>query len=94
MPLRGDMAGLSSLECSPTQLASVRELVGNMQIAETVCSRYNVSGEGGAQSAVLKYLAQSSGPSALETNNSVNTLFLLFSGYLVFLMQAGFAMVS
>lgn len=43
---------------------------------------------------MLKYLAQNSGWSIEETNYSLNTELLLFSGYLVFLMQAGFVMVS
>jgi hypothetical protein len=71
----------------------VQDLVGDQNLATIICSSYDVAGKG-AQAAVLQYLAQSSSSAnALETNNSLNTLFLLFSGYLVFIMQAGFAMV-
>jgi hypothetical protein len=71
----------------------VRELVGEYRTAEIICSKFDV-GKEGVQTAVIKYLAKSAGPSILETNHSINTEFLLFSGFLVFLMQAGFAMVS
>jgi hypothetical protein len=82
-----------AFECSVAQLASVRELVGEYRIAETICAKYDVATEG-VETSVIKYLAKSTGPSILETNHSINTEFLLFSGFLVFLMQAGFAMVS
>eukprot|EP00775_Hariotina_reticulata_P011461 gene11461-11607_t len=80
-------------DCSAGELATVQELVGDKQLATIICAGYDVAGKG-AQAAVLQYLAQSSSSSTtLETNNSLNTLFLLFSGYLVFIMQAGFAML-
>jgi hypothetical protein len=84
---------MGAFECSAADLTGVRELVGDYRIAQIVCSSFDVAKEG-VQTSVIKYLAKSAGPSVLETNNSINTEFLLFSGYLVFLMQAGFAMVS
>jgi hypothetical protein len=84
---------MGTFECSAADLTSVRELVGEYRIAQIICARFDVGREG-VQTSVLKYLAKSAGPNILETNHSVNTEFLLFSGFLVFLMQAGFAMVS
>eukprot|EP00878_Enallax_costatus_P031400 GHUV01034339.1.p2 GENE.GHUV01034339.1~~GHUV01034339.1.p2 ORF type:complete len:116 (+),score=6.74 GHUV01034339.1:207-554(+) len=83
----------TAFSCSAAQLASVAQLLGDQTRAEQVCSRFDV-GSSGAQTAVLQYLAQSSSTSILETNSSLNTAFILFSGYLVFVMQCGFAMVS
>lgn len=91
MPLVPGVGG--GFECSVADLTGVRELVGDYRTAEVICSRFDVAKEG-VQTAVIKYLAKSAGPSILETNHSMNTEFLLFSGFLVFLMQAGFAMVS
>eukprot|EP00878_Enallax_costatus_P025329 GHUV01027097.1.p1 GENE.GHUV01027097.1~~GHUV01027097.1.p1 ORF type:complete len:471 (+),score=64.51 GHUV01027097.1:207-1619(+) len=82
----------TAFSCSAAQLASVAQLLGDQTRAEQVCSRFDV-GSSGAQTAVLQYLAQSSSTSILETNSSLNTAFILFSGYLVFVMQCGFAML-
>lgn len=90
MPLVPGVGG--GFECSVADLTGVRELVGDYRTAEVICSRFDVAKEG-VQTAVIKYLAKSTGPSILETNHSMNTEFLLFSGFLVFLMQAGFAML-
>lgn len=83
----------AAFSCSATQLASVAQLLGDETRAQHVCSTFDV-GTNGAQTAVLQYLAQSASSSILETNSSLNTAFIIFSGYLVFIMQCGFAMVS
>lgn len=83
----------TSFSCDAAQLAGVTELVGNDSLAQHVCHQFDVANKG-AQAAVLQYLAQSSSTSVIETNHSINTAFILFSGYLVFIMQCGFAMVS
>lgn len=82
-----------AFECSVADFASVRELVGEYRLAEIICANFDV-GTDGVQTAVIKYLAKAAGPSILENSHSINTQFLLFSGFLVFIMQAGFAMVS
>ena len=38
--------------------------------------------------------AQSDGPSTKELGDSINILWMLFAGFLVFFMQAGFALVE
>lgn len=74
--------------CTPSQLASVLELVQDSTTAQAVCDRFNV-GSLGAQAAVISYLSRRS----QQSTNSLNIQFLLFSAYLVFIMQSGFAMV-
>ena len=79
--------------CSPEQLQAVQDFVGDGNAAADVCSRYDVETLG-AQRAVFRYLAQSKEQGDIDLQNSINTVFVLFSGYMVFLMQAGFALVS
>jgi len=78
--------------CSPEQLQAVQDFVGDGNAAADVCSRYDVETLG-AQRAVFRYLAQSKEQGDIDLQNSINTVFVLFSGYMVFLMQAGFALL-
>ena len=89
------MAATPTFSCAPDQLAAVADLLGGQATtASTVCSSFNVSAVG-ADGAVLRYLAKqaSSGLTADEAVYGLNVTFVLFSGYLVFMMQGGFAMV-
>jgi hypothetical protein len=79
--------------CSPELLQQIQDLVDDDHVSADICGRYDVETLG-AQRAVFRYLAQSQDQSSLEVQHSLNTLFVLFSGYMVFLMQAGFALVS
>ncbi len=84
----------TGLSCSPVDLVAVRGIVGDVPgLAERVCASVSIAEAGGPQAAVLRYLAQSSAPASLDLSHSMNVQFTLFSGYLVFIMQAGFAMV-
>jgi hypothetical protein len=69
----------------------VLDLVQDSATAQLVCSRFDV-GRLGPQTAVISHLASSRKPD--QNSNSLNVQFLLFSAYLVFIMQSGFAMVS
>ena len=89
----------ASFSCSAADLKAVQSLVGDAGLASTVCSRVDVAAAGTPMAAVLQHLAATAAgaaglEAAAETGHSVNTSFLLFSGYLVFMMQAGFALVS
>ena len=56
--------------------------------AEYICQNYNVSALG-AQSALLAYLSNTVEQQGSDWKNhtqSINTMFLLFSAYLVFIM--------
>eukprot|EP00879_Flechtneria_rotunda_P018566 GHRR01019481.1.p1 GENE.GHRR01019481.1~~GHRR01019481.1.p1 ORF type:complete len:451 (+),score=88.92 GHRR01019481.1:262-1614(+) len=83
---------MPALHCSPDDLVAVHNLVGDAATAATICTAYDVATLS-PQAAVIRFLVSNNGPGVLETSYSVNTQFLLFSGYLVFLMQAGFAML-
>jgi hypothetical protein len=90
---------MAPFACSAADLQAVTALVADPAIAATVCSRVDVAGAGSPVAAVLRHLAASAagpgGEAAVdEVQHSTNTMFLLFSGYLVFMMQAGFALVS
>lgn len=78
------------MPCSPSQLASVLDLVQDSTTAQAVCDRFDV-GRLGPQAAVISHLAGSR--RSEQNSNSLNVQFLLFSAYLVFIMQSGFAMV-
>jgi hypothetical protein len=81
--------------CSPEDLKAVTDLVGS-GLAAPVCSSVNVAAAGSPLAAVLQHLAAAaSAPVALNPEQSAATdaAFMLFSGYLVFMMQAGFAVV-
>jgi len=82
---RGKMAEYS---CTDPQLASVLALVDDDAVAETICSTFNVT-DLGATNAVVKY----SLGLTKEVQTGTNVSFLLTSAYLVFVMQAGFAML-
>jgi hypothetical protein len=79
--------------CTTEQLAGLRQLVGEASVAASICKAYNVT-ELGVQGAAIRYLAANSSTNSADEALSLNTAFVLFSGYLVFLMQAGFALVS
>lgn len=78
------------MPCSPSQLAGVLDLVQDRATAQAVCDRFDV-GRLGPQAAVISHLAGSR--RSEQNTNSINVQFLLFSAYLVFIMQSGFAMV-
>lgn len=81
--------------CSPEDLKAVTDLVGS-GLAAPVCSSVNVAAAGSPLAAVLQHLAAAaSAPVALNPEQSAATdaAFMLFSGYLVFMMQAGFAVL-
>jgi ammonium transporter, Amt family len=76
-----------TFSCTDAQLAKVVALAGDTAAA-SICETYNIT-ETGASDAVLMYtlgLAQ-------EVQTGSNVSFLLTSAYLVFVMQAGFAML-
>lgn len=77
--------------CSQAQLAGVQGIVADSSIATQICEQYDVATVG-PQAAVLRYLTASQ--QAQQQGNSIDVQFILFSSYLVFLMQSGFAMVS
>lgn len=93
--------GPPAFACSPTDLKAVQNLVGDAGVAADLCAHIDVAAAGSALTAVLRYLASQpehrdpahGSVSPVEGSYSLNTVFLLFSGYLVFLMQAGFAML-
>jgi ammonium transporter, Amt family len=85
-PLR-TLSAAMTLSCTDEQLAKVVALAGDTA-ATSICETYNIT-ETGASDAVLMYtlgLAQ-------EVQTGANVSFLLTSAYLVFVMQAGFAML-
>lgn len=79
---------MALFSCSTKDAASVLALVGddNADAVQSICAKYDVASLG-ATTAVLKHLMASQAA-------GINASFVLFSGYLVFLMQAGFALVS
>ncbi len=83
---------LGPFSCSPGELSEVLSALGDLAAAQTACSRYNVT-DIGAMKAAMRYLASPS-LGVAEANYSLNVMFLLSSSYLVFIMQAGFALVS
>lgn len=89
---------MQGLACSAQTAQAVQDLVGDPVLAARVCSGSNVT-ETDPLRAVVQYLvrngAQAVSPAEPSgTSHGLDAAFLLFSGYLVFLMQAGFAMVS
>ncbi|KAI8475975.1 MAG: putative amt protein [Monoraphidium minutum] len=84
--------------CSPANLAAIRNMVGAGPAAE-ICSSMDVAALDRPLTAVLRFLAAqqpergAAAAAAAEDAYALNTVFVLFSGYLVFLMQAGFAML-
>jgi len=80
------------MSCTAQQLQAVTDLVGEEATATAICNSYDV-GSLGVQAAVLRYLANAQS-STSSMQKTPHIYFILFSGYLVFIMQAGFAMVS
>lgn len=70
--------------CTDGDLLTLAGYVSQEQ-ASDICSLYNVTAIG-TEAALIKYLAQSQA-------TGIDASFTLFSGYLVFLMQAGFALI-
>ena len=87
------MAILPVHRCSPADLEAVMNLTGDDSVAATVCATYDVASLG-PQSAMIRYLASpTNSAGGLQLGFSINTMFMLFSSYFVFIMQAGFALV-
>ena len=83
--------------CSASDLAGLLQLSLSQGATQAICSTIDVRTVG-VDKAVLQYLARTAGLGAsafkASDSTSLDVVFLLFSGFLVFLMQAGFAMVS
>jgi hypothetical protein len=86
-------SSMPGYSCTTEQLASLRQVVGDISAVANICKGYNVT-ELGEQAAAIRYLAAGSSNNSVEEALSLNTLFVLLSAYLVFIMQAGFALVS
>lgn len=82
---------MATYACSVQDAAKVSAIVGD-SIAAQICKTQDVAATG-AEGAVLRYLASKPTVEALQ-NQAADITFVLFSAYLVFLMQSGFAMVS
>ncbi|KAI8468134.1 MAG: putative amt protein [Monoraphidium minutum] len=87
--------------CSAAFLSELQNLLGTAKIAADVCQTVAGASTMKPLDAALRYLASrpqqrsnAGGVTPGDTGDTLNIVFLLFSGYLVFLMQAGFAMLS
>jgi hypothetical protein len=89
------MPAAATLACSPDDLSAVAKLVGAAAAAD-VCAAVDVAAAGSPLAAVLRHLTAASAAAkpaaaaaAAEQAHSTDVVFILFSGYLVFLMQVG-----
>ncbi|GBF92579.1 ammonium transporter [Raphidocelis subcapitata] len=89
-----------ALTCSPADLKAVTGLVGDPGLAGAVCSSVDVAGAASPLAAVLQHLAAAAAAAAAAPSDSdreqsaaTDASFMLLSGYLVFMMQAGFAVL-
>ncbi|KAL6751395.1 putative ammonium transporter [Haematococcus lacustris] len=90
------------MPCSAAEFLAVSQLVGSNATATTICGSYAVTDMGGSTSAVLAWtVSQLQGvreqladttQALAESSYGLNTLFVLISAALVFMMQLGFAM--
>ncbi|KIZ07862.1 Ammonium transporter 1 member 3 [Monoraphidium neglectum] len=87
------MPAAATLACSPDDLSAVAKLVGAAAAAD-VCAAVDVAAAGSPLAAVLRHLTAASAAAkpaaaaaAAEQAHSTDVVFILFSGYLVFLMQ-------
>lgn len=83
--------------CTPSQLANVTALVGgDANAAAAVCGSQNVAAVG-PQNAVITWtvgMLSTQQESIAEVAYGLDTSFVLFSSYQVFVMQAGFALYA
>lgn len=80
---------MGEYSCTELETQEIYKIFGSNKTVESICGGVNVT-ELGVGSAIMKYTLTKIQDT---THPHVDIMFLLFCGYIVFLMQAGFAML-